>query len=156
MKLLEQTTLLKKNLQNPMDTLKSFRKIWTLLKETLTRDLILKYTIEKILNVWCISKINNFKCQHFHFKISIDCTCYMINWIKANSKSSNFQGIIFLPASCYFLYTMPVFRGENCIIVCIKCWPYNKSASVKKMTEVKYLLLKISRKWAYRTEKVFI
>lgn len=80
----------------------------------------------------------------------------MINWIKANSKSSNFQGIIFLPASCYFLYTMPVFRGENGIIVRIKCWPYNKQARVKKMTEENYLMFKISRKWSHRPENAFL
>lgn len=81
----------------------------------------------------------------------------MINWIKANSKSSNFQGIILLPASCYFLYTMPVLRGENRIIVRIECWPYNKQGRVKKMTEEEnYSMFKISRKWTHRPEKAFL
>ena len=52
----------------------------------------------------------------------------MIDRIEANSKSSNLQRVILLPAPRYFLNAVPVLRGEHRIVVHIESRPWGQDA----------------------------
>ena len=48
----------------------------------------------------------------------------MIDRIEANSKSSNLQRVVLLPAPRYFLNAMPVLRGEHRVVVHVESGPW--------------------------------
>lgn len=52
----------------------------------------------------------------------------MIDRIEANSKSSNLQRVVLLPAPRYFLNAVPVLRGEHRIVVHIESRPWGQDA----------------------------
>lgn len=93
------------------------------------------YSLKNIISE--INQINDTLQAKTIFNIKTEIkyyTRYVIDRIEANSKSSNFQRVILLPASCYFLNTMPVLWGENGIVVYIESWPWmlNAHAHIRK------------------------